>query len=483
MLVVIARFTAGNGDNDTFFTGNRNSKWYVVAFGMIGASLSGVTFISVPGWVEGSGFSYMQMVLGYMLGYIIIAFVLLPLYYRHNLSSIYTYLGTRFGPNTHLTGTLFFLFSRILGSSFRLFLVADVLHYFVFSQWNIPFWSTVAITLFLIWLYTNKGGIKTIIWTDTLQTFFMLTALILAVVLISSYVDVNDSGVYRQMSIVNWFVVDDPNAGNYWWKHVFGGMFVSLAMTGMDQDMMQKNLTCKNAKDAKKNILTLGVVLIFVNFAFLLLGAYLYAYVQEFPELLNELLSMKESERGDRLFPLIALKGGLGTTFSVMFVLGLIAAAYSSADSALTALTTSASVDILKVDKMVDKKRAERSRKLVHIGMSVIILITILLAAEFKEQNVIGAIFSAANYTYGPLLGLFMFGILTKRKLDDSLSWIICLIVPIAIFVMKTFEADLFGGYTFGFELLGINGIICFLGLYLVSTNDKAQLRPTVIDE
>jgi Na+/proline symporter len=482
LLVVIARFTSGKGDNATFFTGNRNSSWYVVAFGMIGASLSGVTFISVPGWVEGSGFSYMQMVLGYMIGYVIIAFVLLPLYYRHNLSSIYTYLGERFGPNTHLTGTVFFLFSRILGSSFRLFLVADVLHYFVFSQWDIPFWSTVAITLFLIWLYTNRGGIKTIIWTDTLQTFFMLTALVVAILFISDYVSIADSQLYEKISITNWFVTDNYNVGNYWWKHVLGGMFVSLAMTGMDQDMMQKNLTCKNANDAKKNILSLGVILILVNFVFLLLGAYLYTYVQEFPDLLTELSGMKDAERGDRLFPLIAFKGGLGLTFSILFILGLIAAAYSSADSALTALTTSASVDIFKVNRMADVKKAERTRKRVHIGMSLIILLTILLAAEFKEQNVIGTIFSAANYTYGPLLGLFMFGIISKRKINDRFAWLVCLIVPALMYAMKTYEAHLFGDYKFGYELLGINGILCYFGLFMLSKTNVSGTTFNVIE-
>jgi SSS family transporter len=479
LLVLIARLTSGSGDNATFFTGNRNSRWYVVAFGMIGASLSGVTFISVPGWVESSGFTYMQMVLGYMIGYVIIAFVLLPLYYKHNLSSIYTYLGTRFGPNTHLTGTLFFLFSRIIGSSLRLFLVADVLHYFVFSAWNIPFWLTVTITLLLIWLYTNKGGIKTIIWTDTLQTFFMLVAVVLAVYLIAQQIDIVDAGIYEKMSIMNWFEMENPNASNYWWKHVLGGMFVTLAMTGMDQDMMQKNLTCKNAGDAKKNVLTLGVVLILVNFIFLLLGAFLYVYVQSYPEIWSELMQMSDADRGDRLFPMVALKGGLGATFSVLFILGLIAAAYSSADSALTALTTSASVDIFKVNKMPDQKKAERTRKWVHVGMSVIILLTILLAARFKEQNVIGAIFSAANYTYGPLLGLFMFGIITQRRLDDRLAWIVCLVIPIAMFALKSYESDLFSDYKFGFELLGINGALCFAGLYFLSekkTSDSIDL-------
>lgn len=469
VLIIIARLTSGKGDNETFFTGNRNSKWYIVAFGMIGASLSGVTFISVPGWVGTSGFSYMQMILGYMIGYIIVAFVLLPIYYKHNLSSIYAYLGERFGPNTHLTGALFFIVSRILGASLRLFLVADVLHYFVFSEWGVPFWITVAITLMLIWVYTNRGGIKTIIWTDTLQTFFMLLALGLGIYLISDVVSIRESGIWEQMSIVNWFVVDDPNVSNYWWKHLLGGMFITIAMTGLDQDMMQKNLTCRNTKDAQKNMISLGVVLIAVNLVFLTLGAFLYSYLDVFPDMKAEFIGIDESLRGDRLFPMIALQGNLGVTFGIVFILGLIAAAYSSADSALTSLTTSASIDLFKVDKFENQQRAELYRKVIHVAVTLIIFITILLAARFKEQNVIGAIFSAANYTYGPLLGLFFFGIFTKRMINDKWAWGVCLLIPLTVFVFKENETYFFENYKFGFELLGINGLLCFLGLMLIS--------------
>ncbi len=469
-LVLLARLTSGKGDNETFFTGNRNSKWYVVAFGMIGASLSGVTFISVPGWVESSGFSYMQMILGYMIGYIVVAFILLPLYYRKNLSSIYSYLGERFGKRTHITGASFFLTSRVLGASLRLFLVADVLHYFVFSDWGVPFWLTVAVTLVLIWVYTNRGGIKTIIWTDTLQTFFMLLALFLGIYFISDAIDVKEAGIWEQASPVNWFVTNDPNAANYWWKHVLGGMFVTIAMTGMDQDMMQKNLTCRNTRDAQKNMITLGLVLIVVNLVFLILGAYLYAYVDANPALMAEFSSIDKSLQGDRLFPMVALKGDLGSTFGILFILGLIAAAYSSADSALTSLTTSASVDLFRVDKLEDKKKALKIRKIIHVVMTVILFVTILLAARFKEQNVIASVFSAANYTYGPLLGLFFFGIFTKRKLNDKLAWLVCLSIPIAIFIFKeNYEKVVFEEYRFGFELLGINGLLCFIGLFFLS--------------
>jgi SSS family transporter len=475
VLILIARLTSGKADNATFFTGNRSSKWYLVAFGMIGASLSGVTFISVPGWVGTSGFSYMQMIIGYMIGYFVVAFILLPIYYKHNLSSIYAYLGERFGNNTHLTGALFFICSRVIGASLRLFLVADVLHYFVFAEWGVPFWTTVAITLALIWVYTNRGGIKTIIWTDIMQTFFMLLALILGVYLISSQSTIDTKEIYEQMSVVNWFVFDDPNASNYWWKHVLGGMFVTIAMTGMDQDMMQKNLTCRNTKDAQKNMISLSVILVAVNLIFLVLGAFLYAYMNSHPELLAQHSSMDPSLQGDRLFPMIALQGDLGVFFGVIFILGLIAAAYSSADSALTALTTSVSIDIFKVDKLKDQKQAEIKRKIIHILMTLILFITILLAAVYKEQNVIGSIFSAANYTYGPLLGLFFFGILTKRQINDKYAWIICIVIPIIVFIIKLFEKELFNNYKFGFELLGINGLLCFICLYSISTSQNTS--------
>lgn len=476
VLIIISRFTSGKGDNETFFTGNKNSRWYIVAFGMIGASLSGVTFISVPGWVGGSGFSYMQMILGYMIGYIIVALVLLPLYYRHNLSSIYAYLGTRFGNNTHLTGALLFLCSRVVGASLRLFLVADVLHYFVFMEWGVPFWVTVAITLLLIWIYTNRGGIKTIIWTDTLQTFFMLLALVLGIMYISDSISVEEAGIWEQMSVMNWFVVDDPNVKNYWWKYILGGMFVTIAMTGMDQDMMQKNLTCKNTGDAQKNMISLGVILIGVNLVFLTLGAFLYAYLDSHPEMMAQFMGMEESLRGDRLFPMIALSGELGATFGVLFILGLIAAAYSSADSALTSLTTSASIDLFKVDKMSDKQKAERYRKVIHVAVTVIIFITIILAARLKEQNVISTIFKAASYTYGPLLGLFFFGIFTKRKVNDKWAWLVCLLIPVLLFYTMLYEKELFGAYKFGFELLGINGLLCFIGLWFMSKKGVTEI-------
>ena len=470
VLLLISHLTSRGAKNDAFFSGNRSSKWYLVSFGMVGASLSGITFISVPGMVGGEQFSYMQMVIGYMIGYAVIAFVLLPLYYRLNLTSIYSYLGNRYGTITHRVGAGFFLLSRILGAAVRLFLVADVLDFFVLSEYGLGFEVSVMITLLLIYAYTFKGGIKTIVWTDTLQTIFMLLSLGVSVYLITQHIGTVDAQEgLRSMGVINWFATSDPDATNYWIKGIAGGFFITLAMTGLDQDMMQKNLTCKNEKEAKKNMIWFSVILFAVNFVFLILGGLLLLYINESPELHQEFMAMEESKRLDRLFPLIALKGGLGTFIGVSFLLGLIAAAYSSADSALTSLTTSTSVDIFKLDKWNDQHKAEKTRKWIHIAMTLLLFIVILLANAFKDTNVINTLFKVAGYTYGPLLGLFFFGILSKRTVSDKLAWIICLIIPVLLFTFKTFEEDMFISYKTGHELLGINGLLCYLGLYLIS--------------
>lgn len=471
VLLIISRLTSKGAKNEAFFTGNRNSKWYLVSFGMIGASLSGVTFISIPGLVGSSGFSYMQIVIGYMLGYAIISFVLLPLYYKLNLTSIYSYLGGRFGPMTHRVGAGFFLISRILGASVRLFLVADVLDYFVLSKYGIPFEASVLVTLLLIYVYTYRGGIKTIVWTDTLQTLFMLIALVVSVVLITQSI----GGVsevttgLKSLGMTDWFVTDDPKSSTYVIKGILGGLFITLGMTGLDQDMMQKNLTCRNEKEAKKNMLWFSIILFGVNFIFLVLGGLLFLYAQNNPEILNAIQGMDIDKQTDRLFPLIALEGGLGTLIGITFILGLIAAAYSSADSALTSLTTSTSVDIFRLDKWEDKEKAERVRKYIHIGMTAILFFVILLANALKEQDVINTLFILAGYTYGPLLGLFFFGIISKRKVADKYTWIVCLIVPILIYIFKSYEQEWFDGYKSGHEILGVNGLLCYLGLWGLS--------------
>lgn len=470
VLLLISYLTSKGAKNDAFFTGNRSSKWYLVSFGMIGASLSGITFISVPGMVANEGFSYMQMVIGYLIGYALIAFVLLPLYYRLNLTSIYAYLNQRYGTITHKIGAGFFLLSRILGASVRLFLVADVLDFFVLSNYGFSFEFSVLITLLLIYIYTYKGGIKTIVWTDTLQTLFMLVSLGVSSYLISNALGTSETFTgLKSLGMTEWFVTSSVDTPNYWLKGVLGGFFITVAMTGLDQDMMQKNLTCKNEKDARKNMLWFASILFVVNFVFLFLGGLLYMYLQAHPELLTEFMSMDETKRLDRLFPLIALKSDLGFFIGITFLLGLIAAAYSSADSALTSLTTSTSVDLFQLDKWEDQHKAERYRKFIHIGMTLILFIVILLANTFKENNVINTLFMMAGYTYGPLLGLFFFGILSKRKVDDTKAWIICIAVPAVLLVFKNYEADLFIHYKTGHELLGINGLLCFLGLWAIS--------------
>ncbi|MGB0932914.1 MAG: sodium:solute symporter [Lishizhenia sp.] len=473
-LVGISFLTSRGAQNATFFTGDKNSKWYLVSYGMIGASLSGVTFISVPGWVEGEGFSYMQMIIGYMIGYAIIAFVLMPLYYKLNLTSIYAYLGERYGPIAHKTGASFFLLSRILGAAVRLFLVADILDYFLFNELGVSFEITVLITLLLIYVYTYKGGIKTIVWTDTLQTTFMLAALSTAIYLIYSQLggEVANNGL-TSLGITDWFVTDNINEKNHWLKYILSGIFVSVAMTGLDQDMMQKNLTCKNTKDAQKNMLSFSIILFAVNFVFLILGALLFTYLHQNIELQEAYNLMDESKRNDRLFPLIALKGEFGNGLGITFLLGLIAAAYSSADSALTSLTTSASVDLFQLDKKTDQAKAKKTRQQIHIGMTAILFITILLANAFKEENVIGTLFKIAGYTYGPLLGLFFFGILTKRTVKDSFTLLISLFVPTLLVLVMQFESTLFGKYKIGYELLGINGFLCFVLLFVVSKSGK----------
>jgi len=465
VLILISRSTSGRGDNQSFFVGNRQSPWYVVAFGMIGASLSGVTFISVPGWVESSQFSYMQMVLGYVPGYMVIAFVLLPLYYRLKLTSIYTYLQNRFGQSSYKTGASYFLLSRLIGAAFRLYLVAMVFQ-IVFDMLDIgfPFWLTVCITILLIWLYTFRGGIKTIIWTDTLQTAFMLISVGISVYAISEALDIGGIKMIETVSNSEYgqiFFFDDGNDSRYFFKQFFAGMFITITMTGLDQDMMQKNLSCRNLKDAQKNMVSFSIVLVFVNLLFLALGALLYMYAES--------TGMQIPEKADQLFPMLALGGYLGLGVGVFFILGLIAAAYSSADSALTALTTSYSIDILEVDKKPEKN-AVSIRRRVHIYMSIALIIIILIFKAIDNDSVIAQLFTAAGYTYGPLLGMYAFGLFTKLGVKDRFVPIVCILSPILSFVLDYWSADLFGGYEIGFEILIINGVITFLGLLILNS-------------
>jgi len=467
ILLGISYFTGKSDTNNSFFKAEKKSPWYIVAFGMIGASLSGVTFISVPGWVQDSQFSYMQIVFGYMAGYFVIAYILLPIYYKSNITSIYEYLGTRFGTISHKTGAVFFFISRVLGASFRLFLVASVFQYFIFDAWNIPFEFTVIISILLIWLYTFKGGMKTIVWTDTLQTVCMLTAVITAIYIICDSFQWSILDAYNSVEFQSYSKIifnDDLNSNKHIIKSFFGGMFIAIAMTGLDQDMMQKNLTCKNTKEAQWNILSLGFILIIVNFIFLFLGALLFIYADK-----NgiSIPSVDGKIKTDLLFPEIALNQNLGYPIALVFVLGLIAAAYSSADSALTSLTTSFCFDFLSIDSY-KKKEQVKIRKKVHVGVSILLIIVIIIFKHLLEANVISSLLKAASYTYGPLLGLFAFGIFTKYKTQEKLVPFIALFSLIFTAILDIYSIQWFNGYQFGYELLILNGLISYFSLFLL---------------
>ncbi|WP_179346026.1 sodium:solute symporter [Winogradskyella ursingii] len=472
VLIVISYFTGKEDSNAAFFKANKSAPWYLVAFGMIGASLSGVTFISVPGAVEAKQFGYMQVVYGYILGYLVIAFVLLPLYYRLNLTSIYTYLKDRFGNVSYKTGSVAFLISRTVGASFRLFLVAKVLQLLIFDRFGIPFLITVIITIGLIWLYTFRGGIKTIIFTDTLQTLFMLVSVVVTIVFLASALDLNSFSEVvtnvKDSALSKTFFFDDVNDPQYFWKSFLSGIFITITMTGLDQDMMQKNLTCKNLREAQKNMVSFTIVLVFVNLLFMALGLMLTQYAEA-----NGITAKK-----DDLFPTIAMLPEIGVVTSAFFLLGLIAAAYSSADSALTSLTTSFCIDIIEIDK---KPQAEqkKTRKKIHVLFSVIlVLVIILFDVIFTDVSVIWELFKAAGYTYGPLLGLFAFGLITKSQIKDKWVWVIAIAAPLISYVLNLNSKELFNGYEIGFEILIVNGLLMFIGLALLRKKSNTDSLP-----
>ena len=463
VLILISFLTSKKADNTAFFRGNKQSPWYIVSIGMIGASLSGVTFISVPGLVGSAGLTYMQMVMGYFLGYLVIAQVLLPLYYRLNLTSIYTYLDERFGFWSYKSGAGLFLLSRTVGASARLFLMANVLQITVFDAFHIPFAITVLATILLIWLYTFRGGIKTIIWTDTLQTLFMLLSVGITVVVITKAMNLSFSGMITSIAESEYsklFEFSDRSSKQFFIKQFFSGAFITIVMTGLDQDMMQKNLTCRNLKDAKKNMLWYGFAFVPVNLLFLSLGALLFMFAA------NQGIAIPEN--ADDLFPIIATGGHLPQLVSVFFMLGLVAAAYSSADSALTSLTTSFSVDLLGVEKK-EASEAKKTRFKVHIGFSILLAVVILLFRVFNDDSVISTILNLAGYTYGPLLGLYAFGLFTKFNVRDSLVPAVALIAPLIIGILDY-------NFTMGYEKLIYNGALTFIGLLLISKNDSPHL-------
>ncbi len=504
-LYIISLYTSKKANNETFFIGNRNSNWLLVAFGMIGTSLSGVTFVSVPGTVGFSHFEYFQVVIGYFIGYIIIAFVLLPLYYKMNLTSIYGYLEHRFGMNSYKTGATFFIISRVLGATARLYLVINILQIFVFDFIKIPlgsatihinFWLTTFIILLMILLYTFRGGVKTIVFTDTLQTVFMLLALIICIVWILSTLNLSFSDAFVKLNENGYTQIFNTNflSSSFFLKQILGGMFITITMTGLDQEMMQKNISVKKLTDSQKNMFTFSTIMVFVNFIFLLLGGLLYVFAQ----------SQNIDIKGDDLFPTIALQY-MPFAVSIIFIIGLISALFPSADGAITALTSSFCVDILGINrnkKITEDKRIS-IRKSVHIAFIIIFFLCVMIFKWLDDKSIITIILTVAAYTYGPLLGLFAFGIFTKRILNEKLVLVVCLIAPILThfisilpFALKTNYFSVLipkatdenftelptlvqqtiqnaNFYSFGFELLIVNGLITFLGLFTISHNKR----------
>lgn len=476
LLIIISHFTSKKSDSQTFFLANKSSPWILVAVGMIGASLSGVTFISIPGVVGADGantqFSYMQMVMGYLVGYVIIATVLMPIYYRLNLTSIYGYFGERFGMNSYKTAAAYFILSRVVGASFRLYLVAMVLQIFIMDTLGVHFIWTVFITIALIWVYTFRGGIKTIVITDTLQTASMLTAVILTIWYIGKALDLNGirditSAIYKSEYSKWWFFDRGWNDPNNFFKQFISGALIALVMTGMDQDMMQKNLTCRNLVSAQKNMLTFSIILFFANILFLALGALLYIFAAQ--------NGIPIPGATDQLYPTIALYH-LPPVVGILFILGLIAAAYSSADSALTSLTTAFCIDFLGFERTGRSEAIKKTTRLkVHVGFSLLILVIIVLFKYLIDSAVINGLFKAAGYTYGPILGLFTYGILTKRKIKDKWVVPICLLAPVITYIIDTTSVKWLGGFQFGFTILALNGILTILGLIAISKKSHSD--------
>lgn len=464
LIFTVSRFTVRKINNESYFTGNRNSPWYVVAYGMIGASLSGVTFMSVPGLVEAEQFSYMVMVFGFFAGYIVIALVLLPLYYKLNVTSIYTYLERRFGIFSYKTGSFYFILSRLIGSSFRLFLVANVLQLFVFDHMGIPFAATVALFMVFILLYTFQGGIKTIVWTDTIQTTIMLSAVVITIFIIGSKMNMSIGDMWNEAAnrgFTDVFVLDIDNP-RFFLKQFFAGMFITIVMTGLDQDMMQKNLSCRNLRDAQKNMFTFGLTLIPVNLLFLFLGAVLWIFAIK--------MGVEPGQTSDELFPNVVF-GYLGVIAGLTFIFGLISAAYSSADGTLTALTTVFCIDILGLKRKpgVTESEIKKTRTLVHIVFAIIVLFIIMGYGAINDRAIISQLFTIAGYTYGPLLGLYAFGLFTRYKVRDKWVPLVCILSPALSYLISLNSEQWLWGYKFGFEILILNGLITMLGLFILS--------------
>ncbi|RAI99912.1 Na+/proline symporter [Chitinophaga skermanii] len=476
ILLSVSYFTARKADAQAYFTGDKNSVWYLVAIGMISDSLSGVTFISVPGKVSVAQFSYLQTILGYVLGYVVIATVLLPLYYNRNLTSIYTYLQERFGPVTQKTGAVFFIISRLVGAAARLFLVAGVLQIFVFQHYGVPFELSVSVMIALMLVYTYRGGIKTLVWTDALQSMFLLLAVILTIVIITRDLgwnvgDLVSNITHSQYSKTFFW---DWKQSNFFPKEFFGGMFIAVTMTGLDQNMMQKNLSCRSLYEAKKNIYSFSIMQMVVNVFFLSLGILLYEYV-----IAKGITIPTDPVTGrvltDNLFPMLALNS-LGGFAAIVFIVGLTAATFSSADSVLTTLTTSFYIDILGLDVEKMDSKGKRTKNIIHVSFAVLLLLTILLFKAYNNSAIIDSVLFLATITYGPMLGLFAFGILSKRRTWDGGSILVCLAAPLICFILSKNSMEWFNNYKFGNELLIVNGLITYIGLYIFSKKAKPAL-------
>lgn len=465
ILLIVAYYTSRNSNNDSFFIGNRNSNWMLVAFGMIGTSLSGVTFVSVPGTVGPDGFAYFQVVIGYLIGYMIIAFILLPLYYRLNLTSIYNYLQHRFGQVSYRTGALFFIISRTLGATARLYLVINVLQLFILKDMGIPFGVTTFVILLMILLYTFEGGVKTIVFTDTLQTTFMLIGLIACIIYIMYHVPYQPSQIVAELSERSMTRIfnTDANSPAYFLKSILGGVFITVGMTGLDQEMMQKNISVRNLRDSQKNMITFSITMAVVNFLFLVLGGLLYIFAE----------SNNIKTANDDLFPTVALNY-MPTALSIIFIIGLISALFPSADGALTALTSSYCIDILGLTRRdnLDEKAKKKIRLTVHFTFAVIFFIIVILFKWIDNKSIIGVILKVAGFTYGPLLGLFAFGIFSRRKIHDKYALYVCLAAPLIILGIDYGSQAVFEKFKIGYELLIYNGLLTYLGLLMISKKE-----------
>lgn len=470
VLFLISYITGRKSNNQGFFVGNRKSRWYVVAFAMIGSAISGVTFVSVPGMVAGSNFSYLQMVLGFAVGQFIIAFVLIPLFYKMNLTSIYEYLENRFGMVSYKAGAWFFFVSKMLGAAVRFFLVCIVLQVLIFDTFHLPFIINVIVSIFIVWLYTFQGGVKTLIWTDSLKTFCLITSVGLCIYYISTDMGMSLSVMTQSVSDNDFskiFFFDDINDKKYFFKQFLAGIFTVIATVGLDQDFMQKNLSCKNPKDSQKNLITSGILQIFVILLFLILGVLLYMYAFR-----NNITIPSKS---DELFPLLATGGYFPMVVGILFIIGLIAAAYAAAGSALTSLTTSFTVDILGSARKQSEDKTLRTRKVVHISMAILMGFVILIINWLNNTSVINAVYVLASYTYGPILGLFAFGIFTKFKVRDKFVPMIAILSPILCLIVDLNSQKWFNGYEFSYELLIMNAIFTFVGMiFLIKGKQKS---------